>query len=70
MIVTNVGALPDLVPPDIGIVCETGIQFIASAMNQMLNFDLVTFQTAIKKEKKKLDWNVFSKAILHFNFDY
>lgn len=56
MIVTNVGALPDLVPPSLGLVCEPDPASIAEALEAMISFDTATFQTAIKEEKKKLSW--------------
>lgn len=64
MIVTNVGALPDLVPSDLGKVCEPNPDAIAQAMKSMLSFDLSTFDKAIKVEKQKLSWeNLTSKFL-------
>lgn len=56
MIVTNVGALPDLVPNTLGIVCEPEPDSIALAMKKMINFDKSNFDKAIKVEKQKLSW--------------
>lgn len=56
MIVTNVGALPDLVPPSLGLVCEPDPKSIAEALEAMISFDTDSFQSAIKEEKKKLSW--------------
>ncbi len=64
MIVTNVGALPDLVPPDLGKVCIPEPEDIARAMQEMLTFDLDQFEISIKDEKKKLSWEKFTSAII------
>jgi len=56
MIVTNVGALPDLVPSTLGIVCEPDVASIADALSSMTNFNDEVFNKAIIEEKKKLSW--------------
>lgn len=63
MIVTNVGALPDLVPSSLGIVCEPNPESLASAMQQMIGFDHITFAKEIITEKKKLSWETLTQAI-------
>ena len=65
MIVTNVGALPDLVPPALGIVCEPNPESLAEAMHKMKAFDYVHFAREILVEKKKLSWETLTKAIIH-----
>lgn len=63
MIVTNVGALPDLVPPSLGVVCEPNPVSLAKAMQQMTDFDYDTFAKEIIIEKKKLSWETLTQAI-------
>lgn len=65
MIVTNVGALPDLVPQELGIVCEPTPKSIASAMEKMYTFDTEKFHNAIQIEKKKLSWQKLTEIIIH-----
>lgn len=65
MIVTNVGALPDLVAQELGIVCEPTPKSIASAMEKMYTFDTEKFQKAIQVEKKKLSWEKLTEIIIH-----
>jgi glycosyltransferase involved in cell wall biosynthesis len=67
MIVTNVGALPSLVPPSLGKVCEPNPASIASAMNAMQDFDIGLFESSIATEKKKLSWENLSSVILHID---
>lgn len=64
MIVTNVGALPNLVPPSIGLVCEPNPDDIAEAMNAMHDFDTALFKKSIVEEKKKLSWENLTSTIL------
>ncbi len=64
MIVTNVGALPDLVPPSLGIVCEPEVSAIANALESMTSFDFETFKSAIKEEKKKLSWETLTAEFI------
>lgn len=63
MIVTNVGALPDLVPPDIGLVCEPTIEGISHAIDQSSHFDYNQFREKIKTEKQKLSWDTLVDAV-------
>jgi len=63
MIVSNVGALPDMVPPELGFVCEPNPTDIASAMNKMDTFDYKMFEKVIAEEKKKLSWQNLTKVI-------
>lgn len=64
MIVTNVGALPDLVPDTLGKVCEPDADSIAQAMQSMLTFDTANFESAIKVEKQKLSWEKLTSTFL------
>ncbi len=64
MIVTNVGALPDLVPEALGIVCEPNPESIAKAMIEIIDIDMVKFEKEIKSEKKNLSWQQFTEAII------
>ena len=67
MIVTNVGALKDLVPPEIGIVCEPTISDIARAISAMEHFDRSAFEDKIKIEKQKLSWEVLVDVVTDSN---
>ncbi len=64
MIVTNVGALPDLVPDPLGIVCEPEPKSIAAAMAGIMDLDMCKFDQEIKIEKKKLSWQQFTEAFI------
>lgn len=64
MIVTNVGALPDLVPETLGIVCDPVPESIAAAMVNIMELDLCKFNQEIKIEKQKLGWQQFTEAII------
>lgn len=64
MIVTKVGALPDMVPENTGIVCDPDAGSIAEALEEMLTFDLQTFRQHIVIEKQKYSWPVFVNAII------
>lgn len=63
MIVTNVGALPDLVPPGIGLVCDPTIASISHAIDQSSHFDYYQFREKIKTEKQKLSWDTLVDAV-------
>lgn len=63
MIVTNVGALPDMVPEGIGLIAQPEAHSLATAMKEMLYFDTTTFEKTIKKEKSKYDWSIMTAAI-------
>lgn len=63
MIVTNVGALPDLVPPTLGVVCEPEPVSICEALIKMQHFDPDIFSKAFPEEKKKLSWSKLTEAI-------
>ena len=64
VIVSNVGALPDLVPDTLGKVCEPDADSIAQAMQSMLTFDTANFESAIKVEKQKLSWEKLTSTFL------
>ncbi len=64
MIVTNVGALADLVPEALGIVCEPNPESIAKAMIEIIDLDMARFKKEIKSAKKKLGWQQFIEAII------
>jgi glycosyltransferase involved in cell wall biosynthesis len=64
MMVTRVGALPDLVPPSLGVVTEPNIEAIRDGLSKMQNLDMATFNTSIKVEKVKLSWETYVKVLL------
>jgi glycosyltransferase involved in cell wall biosynthesis len=63
MIVTNVGALPDMVPEGIGLVCEPTASSIKEAMVESSNLDLSVFNEQIKIEKAKYTYANFTSKM-------
>lgn len=66
MIVTNVGALKDLVPPGIGLVCDPDATDLARTIEESDNFDYDLFSAKIKTEKQKLSWDTLVDTVLEF----
>lgn len=65
MIVTRVGALPDMVPDGkVGLVCEPNPEAIADAMLQMLITGTAQFIPGLQEEKKKYSWKRMTEEIL------
>ena len=70
MIVTNVGALPRLVPHEqVGLVCEPNPTSIAYAIDRFFTLDQTHFIEHIKMEKKKLSWDFLVKSITRLYHD-
>ncbi len=68
MIVTRVGALPDMVPNGkVGLVCEPDPKAIADAMLQMMETGTSVFVPGIKEEKIKYSWERMCEKILDIN---
>lgn len=64
MLVTNVGALPDLVPNEkVGLVCEPNAQEIAKTILRLYELGDEFFIPFIQQEKKKYTWNVLTETI-------
>lgn len=64
MLVTNVGALPDLVPNEkVGLVAEPNSIDIANKILQLYDFGEQHFIPHIQTEKKKYTWNVLTETI-------
>ncbi|MBK9107243.1 MAG: glycosyltransferase [Saprospiraceae bacterium] len=64
MIVTNVGALPRLVPEGkAGFVCEPNPISIAESIQKFFTLDPSIFQAFLKIEKQKLSWSNFAEQI-------
>lgn len=64
MIVTNVGALPRLVPHGkVGLVCEPNPTAIAAAMVEFFKQDPGIFHESILREKQKLSWTTLVHTI-------
>lgn len=66
MIVTDVGGLPDMVPPSLGEVCTPDPSGLAAAMQRILRLDTERFKVAIKDEKSKFQWSTMTDAIVGF----
>jgi len=65
MIVTRVGALPDMVPHGkVGLVCEPNPASIADAMQQMMETGTEKFIPGIQEEKNKYSWEKMCEKIL------
>ncbi|MBL7766580.1 MAG: glycosyltransferase family 4 protein [Chitinophagaceae bacterium] len=64
MIVTNVGGLPALVPPSVGLIAEPTPEDIAEKIKQFFSSDPSHYIAAIQEEKKKYSWQNLVKAIL------
>lgn len=70
MIVTNVGALPRLVPHEIvGLVCEPNASSIAHTIDRFFTLDQNIFIQHIKIEKKKLSWEFLIESIKNMYHD-
>jgi glycosyltransferase involved in cell wall biosynthesis len=66
MIVTRVGALPDMVPlGKVGLVCEPHPASISEAMEQMLQSGTHHFIPGLQEEKKKYSWEKMCDVILN-----
>ncbi len=63
MMVTRVGALPDMVPPSIGIITEPDVTSIAKGLEDMFDFDTEIFAKSIVEEKKKYSWSILTNII-------
>lgn len=65
MVVTNVGALPAMVPNNIsGLVAEPNATSIADAVINMYKLKPNSFLPGLRQEKEKYSWQFFTKAIL------
>lgn len=70
MIVTNVGALPRLVPHEkVGLVCEPNASSIAHTMDRFFTLDQNKFIQHIQIEKKKLSWEFLIESIKNLYHD-
>jgi glycosyltransferase involved in cell wall biosynthesis len=57
MVVTNVGALPDMVPEGrVGLVCEPNPASLAETIARYFTLDETVFVKGIREEKKKYTW--------------
>jgi len=64
MLVTNVGALPAMVPHEkAGIVTEPNADSIAKGIQQLYNLGEEHFLFHLREEKKKYSWEVLTEAI-------
>ena len=70
MIVTNVGALPRLVPHEkVGLVCEPNSSSLAYTIDRFFTLDQNKFIQHIKIEKKKLSWEFLIESIKNLYHD-
>ncbi|MFN8279338.1 MAG: glycosyltransferase [Saprospiraceae bacterium] len=70
MIVTNVGALPQLVPHgEVGRVCEPEPEAIENAIAAFFNMDSLKLMEGILREKKKLSWDTLVESIMSLSND-
>ena len=64
MIVTNVGALPDLVSDELGVVCEPNVLSISTALEKIRSINTPLFKEKIVEAKRKLNWDYLSSTII------
>lgn len=70
MIVTRVGALPQLVPDgEVGRVCEPEPRAIEKAIEEFFNMDESKLTEGILREKKKLSWDTLVESIIKLSDD-
>jgi glycosyltransferase involved in cell wall biosynthesis len=66
MIVTRVGALPDMVPHGkVGLVCDPNPDAIAEAMLNMMQTETAHFIPGLQEEKKKYSWDRMCAEIVN-----
>jgi glycosyltransferase involved in cell wall biosynthesis len=66
MIVTRVGALPDMVPHEkVGLVCEPHADAIADAMLNMMQSGTARFLPGLHEEKKQYSWKRMCEEIVN-----
>lgn len=64
MIVTNVGGLPDLVPPGkVGLVCEPDAGSLATAIERYFELGEQYFVPSLRQEKEKYSWHNLTQAV-------
>ena len=67
IVATDVGGLRETIEqPGTGIVCKPESESIASAVEQIFSIGKEQFVENIRKEKKNLSWDNFSKAVIEF----
>ena len=64
MIVSNVGGLPALVPPTVGLVCEPNALDISKKIKEFFNENRSDMVENLKIEKKKFSWQNLVNAIV------
>ncbi|HMJ47443.1 MAG TPA: glycosyltransferase [Ferruginibacter sp.] len=64
MIVTNVGGLPDMVPPGAGLVAAPDPASIAEKISEFIQQGSQHFIPMLKEEKKKYIWEVLTQKII------
>lgn len=64
MIVTNVGGLPEMVPPSVGVVTEPRAEAIAQAVADFFSGHVNRYGEGIRVEKQKFSWSRFVGAVL------
>jgi glycosyltransferase involved in cell wall biosynthesis len=67
MIVTRVGALPDLVPPGTGLVAEPNAPDIAEKILEYFQLGENYFLPHLREEKKKYNWGNMVQAIINLS---
>lgn len=65
MIVTRVGALPDMVPDNkVGLIAEPNATSIAEKISEYFQKGEAYFLPYLKEEKKKYNWNILTQEII------
>ncbi len=70
MIVTNVGALPNLVPDKkVGLVCNSDSASIANSIDEFFEYSSTHWLPFIQSEKKNLSWSTLYNTIVSLHHD-
>ncbi len=65
LLVTNVGALPDMVPPSLGKVCKPEVSDLAHAIQEITNHKFIDLDLHFDEEKQKYSWKKLTHQIIN-----
>jgi glycosyltransferase involved in cell wall biosynthesis len=65
LLVTNVGALPDMVPPSLGKVCKPEVGDLAHAIQEITNHKFIDLDLHFDEEKQKYSWKKLTHQIIN-----
>lgn len=64
VVATNVGGLPDMIPPGSGLIAEPEPASIAARINEFLEYGKQHYLPNLREEKKKYSWKILTQKIL------